>query len=68
MSLRTCSSTTRICAMCVQWNGYQGGSYVAPKKNARNFWEYDSEEKQICFKKHFEMKAWNSCSDWQKKY
>lgn len=52
--------------MCVYWNGYQGGLNVAPKVNAKNFWEYDSEETQICFKTYFKKQAWHTCSNWDK--
>lgn len=68
MSLKTCTPTTKICAMCFQWNGYNGGKSVKPKVNARNFWTYDSEEQNTCLEKHLITKAWNSCSNWQKKF
>lgn len=68
MAIKTCTSTTKICAMCIHWNSIRGGNSVRPKVNARNFFEYDSEETQICTLKHIETKAWHSCSDWQRKY
>ncbi|MET3696922.1 hypothetical protein SAMN05877753_101502 [Bacillus oleivorans] len=66
--MKVCSPNTRICAMCFHWNGYAGGANVKPRKGMRNVYEYQPEEKQICYKNHFEKKAWNSCNEWQRKY
>lgn len=56
MANRVCSPTTRICAMGIHWNGYKGGENVRPRAGMMNVWEYNDEEKQICFKNHFEKK------------
>jgi hypothetical protein len=66
--MKICTPTTRICSMCSFWNGAVGGNDVKPKKGMRTFWEYNPEEKQICFKTHFEKKGWNSCSQWTQKF
>lgn len=68
MAKKNCSPTARICAMCEHWNGNKGGIHVQPRVGMRNVMEYDSEETQICYKRSFNMKAWNSCSEWLKKY
>jgi hypothetical protein len=53
--------------MCIHWNGYKGGNSIRPKQGMKNVWEYDDEEKQVCFQNHFEKKAWNSCGNWEKR-
>ncbi|TVY08352.1 hypothetical protein [Paenibacillus cremeus] len=68
MILKTCSPTAKICAMCSFWNGQAGGTQVKPKSGMMNFFEYDSEEKNICYNNHFIKKAWNSCGHWKKRY
>lgn len=66
--LKSVSPNAHICAMCTHWNGYVGGKYVKPKEGMRLTWQYDPNERQICFKTHMERAAWTSCSEWDKKY
>ena len=68
MSLRLTNSTTKICAMCMYWNGLQGGNTVKPCVNRQPFFEFNPEEIKICYKNHQAKKGWNSCSEWVKKY
>ena len=68
LMLKSISPNTKICAMCMHWNGYTGGQYVKPKEGMMNTWKYDPNERQFCYKKHIEKAAWHSCSEWSKKY
>ena len=47
--MKFCNPNTHIYAMCVHWNGFQGGQSVKPRKGMIHFYEYEPEEKQICF-------------------
>jgi hypothetical protein len=35
--------------MCTNWNGFTGGKEVKPRKGMMNTWEYNPEEKQVCY-------------------
>ena len=66
--MKITSPSTRICAMCSHWNGPVGGKNVRPKTGMRSFFEYDPEERNICYENHFSKAAWNSCNQWKKKF
>ncbi|MER2106938.1 MAG: hypothetical protein ABS949_08350 [Solibacillus sp.] len=68
MARRIANPSTQICAMCPHWNEAVGGLFVNPRTNQRNFFDFDNEEKQTCYKNHFVKQAWNSCSEWEKRY
>lgn len=68
MNLKTTPPTTKICAMCVNWNGNIGGAYVKPKMNMPRFYEFYNEEENVCFYNHFQKKAWHSCGEWEQRY
>jgi hypothetical protein len=68
IDMKICSKTTRICAMCFHWNGYQGGIQVKPRKGMPHTMEYEPEERQLCYLTHHEKSAWNSCSKWKNKF
>lgn len=68
MVLRVTRPNVKICAMCQHWNGPLGGNNVKPRKGMRGVFEFDSEERNTCYKNHFEKSAWNSCKDWAKRY
>lgn len=68
MGLKSTSPNARICAMCMHWNGQRGGDSVQPRVGMMNVIQYDDQEVKVCYKRHFEKKAWNSCNDWTKRF
>ncbi len=54
--------------MCSHWNGFVGGKNVMPREGMSHTWQYEPNERQVCYKKHIEKAAWNSCGEWKKKY
>ncbi|KLU63784.1 hypothetical protein DEAC_c43130 [Desulfosporosinus acididurans] len=58
----------KICAMCIHWNGPLGGKSVKPRIGMMNVFEFDPQEKNICYKNHFNKAAWHSCNQWQNKF
>ena len=60
MSVRVVTPTAKICAMCQHWNGPMGGQQVKPRVNGAPFFEFESEEKQTCYKRHFVMQVWQT--------
>ncbi|WP_274523381.1 hypothetical protein [Metasolibacillus meyeri] len=41
---------------------------MKPKVNSPNFFMFEPNEKQTCYKHHYERAAWTSCSSWEQRY
>ena len=68
MTSKLTNPRTKICAMCRHWNGPVGGLQVKPKVNSPSFFMFKPNEKQTCYKHHYERAAWTSCSSWEQRY
>jgi hypothetical protein len=66
--MKVTNPNTKICAMCIHWNGAIGGKSVKPRVGMRNVYEYDPEERNTCYDNHFIKSAWHSCNRWKKKF
>lgn len=66
MAKKVMSRTTKVCAMCRYWNNGRGGVGVN-LKNA-HFFEVETSEKQMCYKKGINSPAWSRCPDFESNY
>lgn len=63
---KTVGKSTRICAMCSNWNGCIGPRKIDVKPGG--FYSIDYNEENKCYECGMNKKAWNVCGKFSPRY
>lgn len=67
ISIRVCTKSSPICAMCQFWNGETGSTQITPTPGSA-IYQFEHMEVQPCTKLKVEKKSWQTCPNWQQRY